>query len=104
VQIPSVRIDYPNGGENLILNHNYTVKYTLKNVYLSDYIHLDLIDSSGEVIITPYKLINNDRTFELQLPSSLDPGAYKIKLRATVNNNHADIEDMTDNYFWVSSF
>jgi hypothetical protein len=102
--IPSVTVTYPNGTEQLVRNREYTVKYTLKNVDSNDeLIYYYLLDSSGNNVLNGHKAVNTTRSFDLDLPSSLSAGAYKLKVKTTVNSDNVDIEDTSNNFFWVSS-
>lgn len=104
VLIPSLKITYPNGGENLIRNNDYVVKYKATNATVdnSGQIYLNLLDINGESVFNSHKSVTSAGTYNLELSSSLTPGAYKIKMKMTTNNGVV-LEDLSDNYFWISS-
>jgi hypothetical protein len=104
VPVPSLKVTYPNGTETLIRNDEYVVRYTAKNIddTDNDLIYLYLLDNNGNVAFNSHKLFRKDGTYELDLPSSLSVGAYKIKLKLTTDE-HVELEDTSDNFFWVSS-
>ena len=103
VPVPSIKVIYPNGGENLTLNKNYAVKYTLKDVTNSvdGLLYFYLLDNNGKTIFYGHKIISGG-TFDLNLPSSLPAGAYKLKLTLTTQDKRVEIVDTSDNLFWVS--
>jgi hypothetical protein len=104
VPIPSLKVTYPNGAERLIRNDEYVVKYTVKNIDDTDdgLIYLYLLDNNGNTAFNSHKLFRKDGTYNLDLSSSLKIGAYKIKLKLTTKD-HVELEDMSDNFFWVSN-
>jgi hypothetical protein len=104
IPIPSIKVTYPNGGENLVRNREYVAKYTLTNVTKSsdDLIYYYILDSFGNNVSNGRKLITSARTFDLDLSSSMTPGAYKVKIKLTTPDR-VEIEDTSDNFFWVSS-
>ena len=103
ILVPSLKLTYPNGGENLVRNHDYDVKYVIKNVGqgYDGYIYLTLLDSSGNVVFNSSKIIRNG-IYNLELPSGLTPGAYKVKIKTTTKDL-VDVEDISDNFFWISA-
>ncbi len=103
--IPSMKVTYPNGGETLIRNREYVIKYSLTNVTKSDndLIYYYLLDNNGNNVLNGHKLIITAHTFDLDLPSSLSAGAYKLKLKLTTDVDHVEIEDISNNFFWVST-
>ena len=103
--IPSLKVTYPNGGENLIRNHEYDVKYKLTNVnsVTNNLIYLYLLDSNGNSVYNSHKAKRSDSTYSLDLPSSLSAGSYKIKLITTTSDDRVEIEDISDNFFWIST-
>lgn len=105
VPIPSLKVTYPNGGETLIRNHEYTVKYSLKNVtkVQDNLIYLSLLDNEGNVVFNSHKIKRNDGTYSFDVPGSLSIGAYKMQLKTTTSPNKIEIEDSTDSPFWISS-
>lgn len=102
IPVPSIKVTYPNGGESLVRNHEYVVKYTLKDVVSDNLIYLYLLDNAGNIAYNSHRVISSDHTYNLDIPSSLTIGAYKVKLKLTTNDNVV-IEDTSDNFFWVSS-
>jgi hypothetical protein len=104
VLIPSMKVTYPNGSENLIRNREYTIKYTLTNFTKSndDLIYYYLLDNDGNIVTNGRKVITTARNFVLDIPSNITANAYKIKLKLTTNE-HVEIEDTSDNFFWISS-
>jgi len=104
ILIPSLKVTYPNGGESLIRNNDYVVKYKLTNAPVdnSGLIYLKLLDNNGNTVFNSKKLVNSAGTYDLELSSSLTPGAYKIKMNMTTSKK-VEIEDISDNFFWVSS-
>jgi len=105
VSIPSIKVTYPNGGETLTRNTDYDVKYTVKNVtnVEGNLVYLYLLDSNGNIAFNSHKTLRSDRTYNLELPSSLSAGAYKVKLKTTTATDHVEIEDISDNFFWIST-
>ncbi len=103
--IPSIKVTYPNGGEQLVRNREYQVKYKLTNVtnVVNNLIYLYLFDSDGNIAYNSHKTKRTDSTYSLDLPSSLSAGAYTIKLMTTVTDEKVAIEDTTDNFFWIST-
>ncbi len=101
--VPSIKVTYPNGGENLIRHTDYDVKYTLKNVTSSrdGLVYLYLLDSNGNTAYNSHKTMRNG-TYDMELPSSLVAGAYKVKLKLTTNLRE-EIEDVSDDFFWIST-
>jgi hypothetical protein len=102
--IPSLKVTYPNGTETLIRNNEYVVKYTAKNVDETDdnLIYLYILDNTDNVVSNSRKLFRRDGTYNLDLPSSLKVGAYKIKLKLTTDER-VELEDMSDNFFWITT-
>ncbi len=100
---PRVTVVYPNGGETLVRNTEYDVRYSLTDTTDSDdgLIYLYLLDNNGNTAYNSHKLIRSDRTYTLDLPSSLSAGAYKVKLKMTVDD--VEIEDISNNFFWIST-
>jgi hypothetical protein len=103
VPVPSLKVTYPNGGDNLVRNKEYDFKYTLKNVddSVDGLIYFWLYDSAGNIVLNSHRLMR-DNTYEVDLPFSLPAGAYKIKLKTTTDDQIV-IEDMSDNFFWIST-
>jgi len=99
--LPSLKITYPNGGESLTRNTDYTVKYTLKNVTNTGMVYLYLLDNVGNIAFNSHKSPVGG-TYKMELPSNLTPGAYKVQLK-TETGDRVDIEDISDNFFWISS-
>lgn len=104
VLIPSLKVTYPNGGDSLIRGRTYVAKYKLLNAVAdnSGLIKLNLLDSSGNSVFNSHKLVTSAGTYDLELSNSLTPGAYKIKFEMTTSKR-VDLEDVSDNYFWVST-
>jgi hypothetical protein len=100
--IPSIKVTYPNGGENLLRNHDYVIKYTIKNVNGSNdgLVYAYLLDNDGDVAYNFKKTMRNG-VLDLELPSSIDVGSYKLKLKLTTSDRE-EIEDLSDNFFWIS--
>ncbi len=103
--IPSIKVTYPNGGDQLVRNREYEVKYKLTNVtnVVNNLIYLYLLDSNGSTAYNSHKVKRTDGTYSLDLPSSLSAGAYKIKLVTTTSDDKVEIEDISDNFFWIST-
>lgn len=103
--IPSLKVTYPNGGEQLVRNTEYEVKYKLTNVtnVVNNLIYLYLLDNNGNVAFNSHKTKRSDGIYSLDLPSSLSAGAYKIKLITTTTDEKVEIEDVSDNFFWIST-
>jgi len=101
--IPSLKVVYPNGGESLVSNSKYVIKYSVLNVESSmdDLLYYYLLDNTGNIILNGHKLLNKG-TFDLSLPYSLSAGAYKIKLSFTTNKRVV-LEDTSDNFFWITA-
>lgn len=101
--IPSIKVTSPNGGESFIRNHEYVVNYTLKNATISSgsLIYYYILDNNDNVVSNYHKTVRNG-TFDLDIPSSLPAGAYKLKLKITTNDR-VTIEDVSDNFFWIST-
>lgn len=104
VPIPSLKVTYPNGGESLLRNHDYVVKYSLTNIDKSNdgLIYLNLYDNAGNSVFNSHKLLRSDKTYDLELPSNLTTGAYQIKLTLTTKDKVV-LEDSSDKSFWISS-
>ena len=102
--IPSLKVTYPNGAEQLIRNQEYAIKYTLTNEDESTdgLIYYYLLDNNGNIANNGHKALRN-KTFDLELPSSLSAGAYKLKLKLTTKDDRIELEDISDNFFWVST-
>lgn len=102
--IPSIKVIYPNGGETLIRNQEYDVKYRLTNVtnVKDNLIYLYLLDSSGNIAYNSHKIKRSDGTYSLDLSNSLSAGAYKIKFKTTTSDDNVELEDTCDNFFWIS--
>jgi hypothetical protein len=105
VAIPSIKVTYPNGGETLKRNDEYDVKYSFKNVtnVLDNMIYLYLLDNDGNIAYNSHKIKNKSGTYTLDLPGTLKAGAYKIKLKTTTSVDKIEIEDVSDNFFWIST-
>lgn len=102
--IPSIKVTYPNGGESLVKNKDYVVKYTLANTTTTGSINFSLINGSGDVVYSTSKPAIAAKTITVKFPSSLSPDAYKVKLKTSTTGHDAqDIEDVSDNFFWVST-
>lgn len=103
--IPSIKVVYPNGGENLIRGRDYEVKYKLTNVINVDggFIYLNLLDNTGTSVYNSKKAKRSDGVYSLSIPSSLSNGNYKVKFTATESSDDILIEDISDNFFWISS-
>jgi hypothetical protein len=104
--VPVLKVTYPNGGETLIRNQEYDVKYKFTDVTNVDnnLLYLYLYDSEGNLVYNSHRAKRSDGVYSLDLPSSLKAGAYKIKLIATViDNGRVEIEDSSDNFFWIST-
>lgn len=104
VPIPSMKLAYPNGDEQLTRNTEYIVKYTLTNVdrIEDSLIYYYLLDNNGNIADNGHKLVTSGRTFDYKLPSSLSAGAYKMKLKLNTDE-HVLLEDVSDNFFWIST-
>lgn len=104
--IPSFKVVYPNGGEQLIRNREYNVTYKFTNVtnVVDNLIYLYLLDNNGNTVFNSRKIKRSDNTYSLDLPGSLSAGAYKIKLKTTTNdrNERIELEDVSDNFFWIN--
>jgi hypothetical protein len=98
---PSMKVTYPNGGEQLLSNSTYNIKYTLKDTTDGKTVYLDLVNTQGQSVYNSRK-ITSKGIYELKIPSSVSVGAYKVKL-STIANNKGEIEDTSDNFFWISS-
>jgi hypothetical protein len=103
VLIPSIKVTYPNGSETFVRNNEYQFKYNLKNVVVdnSGLVYIYLLDDAGNIAYNTRKLARGG-VFDLDLPSSLTAGAYKLKLKLTTNER-VELEDTSDNFFWISS-
>jgi len=103
IPVPGLKVTYPNGTENLIRNKSYDVKYILKDVtpVSDDLIYFYLLDSNGSIAYNGYRAVSKG-LLSVDLPLSLTPGAYKIKLKFTTHDRIV-IEDVSDNFFWISS-
>lgn len=105
VAIPSIKVTYPNGEETLKRNDEYDVKYSFKNVtnVVDNMIYLYLLDNNGNIVYNSHKIKRSDGTYSLDLPGSLSAGAYKIKLKTTTSPDKVELEDVSDNFFWIST-
>jgi hypothetical protein len=103
--IPSIKVTYPNGGESLVRSRDYDAKYRLTNVTNVDnnLIYMHLLDNTGTSVFNSHKAKRSDGVYNLELPSSLSAGNYKVKFTATESTDDVVIEDISDNYFWVSN-
>jgi len=103
--IPSIKVTYPNGGENLLRNSDYSIKYGLTNTTKSidGLVYMYLLDNTGNSVFNSHKALRSDHTYDLDFPSNLSPGAYKVKLKLTTSVDKVEIEDTSDTFFWVSS-
>jgi len=103
IPVPSIKITYPNGAENLVRNQEYEIKFTLKDAVVDStgLVYLYLLDKDGNIAFNSRK-VARDGIFKLDIPSSLTAGAYKVKLKLTTNE-HDEIEDTSDNLFWIST-
>lgn len=103
VPIPSLKITSPNGGESWLRNREYEIKYTLNNVddSIDDLIYYYIMDNNGNNVSNGRKAMRNGK-FDLEIPSSLSVGAYKIKLKLTTNKK-VPLEDVSDSFFWIAS-
>jgi hypothetical protein len=104
VPIPSIKVTYPNGGESLVRNTDYDIKYSLTNVddSIDGLIYMYLLDNNGNIAFNSHKLMRNG-LYDLEFPGSLSAGAYKVKLKLTTKDERVEIEDTSDNFFWVST-
>jgi hypothetical protein len=102
LSVPTIKVTYPNGGENLLRNKDYTVKYSAKDIDSTETIYLYLLDSNGREVYSSHKLIASNGTYVFKIPSSLETGAYKIKLKVNTYDDKI-AEDVGDNFFWVST-
>jgi hypothetical protein len=102
--IPSMKVSYPNGEEQLVRHDEYAIRYTLTNVDEAedDLIYYYLLDNLGNIVDNGHKLITSAHTFDYEIPSNLSAGAYKMKLKLTTDE-HVLLEDTSDNFFWVST-
>ena len=100
IPVPSIKVTYPNGGEKLTTGSYYDIKYTLANTS-ENALKLSFLDSLGN---TRYSInvFGSKGVYHLKIPTSLNDAAYKLKIEMTATNN-AKLEDISDNFFWISS-
>jgi len=99
---PSIKITYPNGAEKLVKNKSYDIKYTLKDITesLDGLIHVYLLDNNDNIAYNT-KAVLKGGVVSVTFPNSVVLGAYKIKLDLNTKK-HVLIEDVSDNFFWIS--
>lgn len=100
IPIPTIKITYPNGGEKLVRNTTYDIKYTLKDQTDGKLIYMSLIDSDGNRVSNSQKY-GKSGVFEFKTGSNLSEGAYKIQLKM-IADDKSEISDTSDNFFWIS--
>jgi hypothetical protein len=101
VPVPKIKITYPNGGEKLIRNTTYDVKYALTDQTDGKVMYLSLLDSFGGRRSISYT-IGKSGIYKFKIPSSTDEGAYKIELKMT-GDDKKEISDISDSFFWILS-
>ncbi len=101
ILVPSIKVTYPNGGESFKARTSYDIKYTLKNsseralkISVLDYQDNSVYNTTG---------FGSNGVYDWTVPSSLNDGAYKIKLQMTENDGTV-IEDTSDKPFWVTAW
>lgn len=105
---PVLKVTYPNGGE--ILSHsNYTLKYTLTNASTKK-LEAKLLNYQGDIIPLVLKSsvvraatsrASSTLSHSFKIPSSVEAGAYKLKLDLMTTNSNR-VEDSSDDFFWIS--
>jgi len=99
IPVPSIRVTYPNGAEKLVSGNYYDVKYTLTNTAERG-LKISFLDYQGNRVYSE-SVFGSKGVYHLKIPTSLNAGAYKIKLEMTATDNTL-ITDTSDNFFWIS--
>jgi hypothetical protein len=99
VQVPTLKVTYPNGNEKLITGKYYDLKYSLGNTAERS-IKVSFLNYQGDSMYST-AIFGGGGKYNLRIPYSLDSGAYKLKMEMTATDG-TKIEDTSDNFFWVS--
>ena len=101
VPVPSLKVTYPNGAEKLISNNYYDIKYILTNTTERG-LKISLLDHQGDSAYST-SVFGSKGTYHFKIPSSVNAGAYKLKVEMIASDSkRTKVEDTSDNFFWIS--
>ena len=102
----TVKVDSPNGGENLKIGGTYAIKWTSNPVsMISPSVDLNLIDDLGHSVFQIAPSVSLSGTYNWTIPSNVKSGSYKISayLSGLGEGAGGAIEDYSDNYFSITN-
>jgi len=116
----SVVIEFPNGGESLLVGDQYDIKIKTLNLPKDAIIYVDIEDSTGSTtrLTMANRDIANTGLIKVDVPANLKDGEYKVKAFCMVKDAKTGVEsycstdgtlttnqlaqDISDDYFMVS--